>query len=111
MFATNFTPTKHPVNAFKSAIQAAAAEVYKGPPLEGPLRLVAVFVLPRPKRLKGLAREWAPKKPDVDNLFKPFDSLNGMLWRDDSQIVATAIRKVYACGDEQPCVEVEVITL
>ncbi len=111
VFVHNFTPAGHPVQAYKAAMRLAAAAAYKGPPLEGPLRVVAVFVLPRPKRLKTGPRVWAPVKPDVDNLIKPWDSLNGVLWADDKQIVAVAVRKLYAGSDEQPHVDVEVITL
>jgi Holliday junction resolvase RusA-like endonuclease len=112
-FASNYTPTKDPVNAFKAAVQLAAAAAYKGEPLTGPLRVVMTFVLPRPKRLKKNGpREWAPVKPDRDNLMKSWqDALNAMLFVDDSQICDGPVRKVYAAADEQPCVEVEVTTL
>jgi len=36
-------------------------------------------------------------RPDIDNLQKTiFDALNGVLWRDDSQIVQLQARKFYA---------------
>lgn len=39
------------------------------------------------------------KKPDIDNLAKSvLDGLNGIVWKDDSQIVSLHITKVYASG-------------
>ena len=35
------------------------------------------------------------KRPDADNLFKSLDSLNGLLWVDDSIIIDLHIRKRY----------------
>ncbi len=109
----NYTPTKHPVNAFKAATQIAASEAYKGPPLTGPLIVALTFVMPRPKSKNWKSREM-PRyphdgKPDRDNLMKSFqDALNGLLWADDSQIFDGPVRKLVAGGNEQPHVEVEV---
>lgn len=36
------------------------------------------------------------KKPDLDNLVKVLDALNGIVWRDDAQVVSIFARKVYA---------------
>jgi Holliday junction resolvase RusA-like endonuclease len=109
----NFTPTKHPVNSFKAAVQLAASQVYSGPPLEGPVSLSLVFVFPRPGRLiwkkRPMPRLPHTSRPDIENIGKAvFDSLTGTLFRDDAQIVAAALEKTYAAGDEQPHVEVEV---
>jgi Holliday junction resolvase RusA-like endonuclease len=39
------------------------------------------------------------KKPDIDNLAKSIlDGMNGIVWKDDSQIVSLHITKVYASG-------------
>jgi Holliday junction resolvase RusA-like endonuclease len=115
-FAQNYTPAKDPVNTFKAAVRMAAAAAYQGPPLAGPLSVSLTFVMPRPGRLiwkkREMPRVWAPVKPDRDNLEKSLqDTLNGQLWIDDSQIVAGEVRKVYAAGDEQACVEVRVSVL
>jgi len=108
-----YTPTKHPVNGFKASVQSALASVHHGPPLEGPLRLMACFVLPRPKnkiwKTRDMPRLWHAKKPDVDNLLKSLkDAMTGLAWRDDSQVCYVSAVKVVADGDEQPHVEVEV---
>ena len=71
--------------------------------LETPLSLALYFRLPTPK-------SWSKKrteaeisgsgpivKPDFDNLAKAVcDALNGVIYKDDSQIVSAHIRKVYS---------------
>lgn len=106
-FAQNFTPAKHPVQDYKATVRMLAQEHYTGAPIEGPLRLELVFVLPRAKGLiwktKPMPRLWHCSKPDADNLAKSTkDALNGLLWRDDSQIAALRVNKFIASGDEQP---------
>ena len=112
----NFTPKNAPVNAFKALVAMAAAEAYRGPPLEGPVSLAVVFVLPRPGnriwKKRAMPRERHAKKPDRDNLEKSLkDALSGIIWRDDSQVCAGDVQKWIAAGDEQPHVEVTVIPL
>jgi Holliday junction resolvase RusA-like endonuclease len=51
-----------------------------------------------------LAGEQPPaKKPDLDNIVKVLDALNGVVWRDDAQVVSVFARKVYA---EEPGLDV-----
>jgi Holliday junction resolvase RusA-like endonuclease len=112
-FATNYTPARDPVNAFKAAVQMAASQAYSGPPLECPLCMDLVFVFPRPKSVPkklGTGRQWHTVKPDRDNLQKSLqDALNGILYRDDAQICAGSVAKYRAAADEQPHVEVVLI--
>lgn len=59
------------------------------------IRIAVTFFLPRPKSLKKSITEHV-KKPDIDNLVKALlDSLKGIVWRDDSQIVYMSANKVY----------------
>lgn len=52
---------------------------------------------------------WPTKKPDVDNVEKAiFDGLNGIVWRDDVQVVDVVKRKRYA---ETPGVHVAVVEI
>lgn len=74
----------------------------KRAPHAGPVfvELVATFEPPAswPKwqREMALAGEWAhTSKPDIDNLLKVIDGLNGRAWIDDSQIVHATTRKQY----------------
>lgn len=63
--------------------------------LDGPLKLVVNFRLPRPKSLPKRVL-WHTKKPDVDNLVKAVkDAMKGIVYRDDSQVVALYVTKRY----------------
>jgi len=116
VFAQNYTPTKDPVNAFKAKVGQAAEQAYQGPPLQGPLALDLVFVLPRPGYLcwktKPMPRLFHTSKPDADNLAKAVkDALSGLLWRDDCQVCKLTAEKHIAAGDEQPSVLVRLTPL
>jgi len=105
--ATNYTPTKDPVNAFKASVRHGLSQIYQGAPLEGPLKVDLCFVMPRPGRLRWkrrpMPRVWHTIKPDADNLTKSLvDSLTGLLWARDEQIAELHVLKLYAAGDEQP---------
>ena len=107
----NYTPTDSPVNAFKSSVREAARKAYQGAPLEGPLSLMANFVLPRPKKYCRKkdpdGRMWCIVKPDEDNLIKSLkDALKSIVWKDDCQVCRLIATKCYAARDEQPCAEV-----
>lgn len=112
-FAQNYTPAKHPVNAFKAAVQLAARQAYTGPPIEGPVSLAMTAIFPRPKRLMWKSRtmlcEWHTTKPDADNVVKAVkDALSGLLWRDDCQVCQLIVDKWIAGGDDQPGVVIQV---
>jgi Holliday junction resolvase RusA-like endonuclease len=115
-FVHNYTPTKHPVSAFKATIKlAASAKWNAAPPMVGPVRLSLVFYFPRPisqTRKRGNSASWKTTKPDWDNLGKAVsDALNGVLWVDDAQLCDTRVSK-WICGDgEAPGVHVEVTSL
>lgn len=114
-FVNNFTPAKHPVQDFKATVRHACREAYAGAPLDVPIELRVVFIMPRPGRLiwktKPMPRERHCSKPDIDNLLKSLkDALNEIAWRDDGQIFRVDACKMYAAGDEQPCVEVEILS-
>lgn len=78
-----------------SSLCGLVARQYAPPlPLTGALRCELAFHLRAPKVRRSL---WPIKRPDVDNLCKGLlDSWNGVLWEEDSQIVALLIEKVYA---------------
>jgi Holliday junction resolvase RusA-like endonuclease len=85
-------------------------------PLEGAVALsaVATFAIPKSwsKKARAAAIEgcvWHTSRPDGDNIIKAIgDGLNGIAWRDDSQVASTTIIKRYGLI---PGVEVEVIEL
>ena len=87
-----YTPAKTAAWAESAAWEARAA--MKGRALlEGPLvvDLWAVFDPPRsdPHRRDHII------KPDLDNIIKCLDAVNGIVWHDDSQIVKITARKSY----------------
>jgi Holliday junction resolvase RusA-like endonuclease len=76
------------------------------PPLDGPLELNVTFVFPRPKSHYGTGRNagtlkktapiWCATKPDVDKLVRAVaDSMTGIVYRDDSQLVQVTAVKTY----------------
>ncbi len=73
-------------------------------PIEGPLKVRCSFEMPIPKSTSK-KKSWAmacdqikhTKKPDVDNLLKFIcDCLNGVIFKDDSQIIYLAGGKFYS---------------
>ena len=104
---------KGPVDAFKASVRLAAASVYDGPPMESPLCVDILFLMPRTKsqiwKTRPMPRIRHAKKPDRDNLDKAvLDALSGLLWRDDCQVCDGRLQKWIAAGDEQPGVWIEV---
>lgn len=102
------------MNAFKAAVQLAAATEYSGAPLAGPVRLTLDFILPRPKartRKRGGNPSYPhASKPDLDNLCKSVkDALTKLIWHDDSQVAVLVASKRVASGSEQPRVEVSIM--
>jgi len=104
-------PSRHPVIDFKASCRLAASVAYDGPPLDCAVSVRIGFVMPRPKykiwKTKPMPSEPHDKKPDLDNLAKAvLDSLNALIWRDDSLISDLFVSKRIAAGDEQPHVSV-----
>jgi Holliday junction resolvase RusA-like endonuclease len=108
-----FTPQK--TVAYEGLIAHAAQIAMAGRALvEGPVSVALAIDCQVPaswsqkKQRIALAGEVLPTtKPDADNVVKAvFDGLNGVLWRDDVQVVDLMVRKRYAAT---PCVRVEVM--
>lgn len=97
-----FTPAK--TVAYEGLIALAATGAMKGrPPTDHACEVLADAVCAIPKGWSKAKREMAmnrvirpTKKPDADNIAKAIgDGCNGVLWRDDCQIVDIRVRKVY----------------
>jgi crossover junction endodeoxyribonuclease RusA len=86
-----------------------ASQVHDGPPMDGPLSVNLVFVMPRPAATPKRRTPAAVKKPDVDKLARAIlDALTDVVWRDDSQITHLNARKRLAELDEQPGVRIRI---
>ena len=100
--AVAFTPAK--TRTREGIVASAAMDAMKGRAvLIGPVHLSVCAVL-------GVAKSWSKKRradalagielptkrPDLDNIVKLIkDSLNGIVWLDDSQVVKLYASKVY----------------
>ena len=83
-----------PLKNWRASIVEAAHGAYRGPLLTGPLRRDVIFFLTRPKKPKHPVHHIV--KPDFQKLSRPLDdSLTGVIWQDDSQIVAGWTAKYY----------------
>jgi Holliday junction resolvase RusA-like endonuclease len=100
--------------AYEGLVAHAAAQAMAGRPLLDTAVACNVFLdCPVPaswsgkKQRMALGGEVLPTaKPDADNVVKAiFDGLNGVLWRDDVQVVDLRVRKRYSAA---PAVRVEV---
>ncbi len=74
---------------------AAQAHAPIGGPWHGPVALTLLFSLVRPKSLSKKVRHHV-KKPDLDKLARSIkDSLKGVIYYDDSQVMRLTCMKVY----------------
>jgi Holliday junction resolvase RusA-like endonuclease len=70
--------------------------------LQGPIMANVVFHVPIPgswsqKRKEEASGEFVATRPDIDNYEKfYFDVMNGLAYKDDSQIVKTKTQKIYS---------------
>lgn len=102
--------------SYEGDLRAYATEAMRGREIiAGPvlLKMVAIFPIPtswsRKKRAAALAGTVRPTvKPDLDNILKLTDALNGVVWRDDAQVVTGTQMKVYG---ERPALRLEVIPI
>ena len=102
-FVQTYTPDK--TRNYESLIKEAAIEAMgSSEPLETPVNLYLYIRAPIPKSLpkkrieaclNGL--EKPIKKPDASNVLKSIeDAMNGVVYKDDSQIVNIHVAKVYS---------------
>ncbi len=104
-FMQAYTP-KDTQNYEAWARQCATQAMGERDLLQGPVTLDAMFHLPVPaswpqwKRAAALDRQIRPEgRPDLDNLLKALtDAFNGIVWRDDAQLIKFTAEKVY--GDQ-----------
>lgn len=114
-FVTLYTPAE--TRSYEGMIRLAAERAMRGRlPIEGPviMMMAAVFDVPKgySKKRRAVAiesGEFPTKKPDLDNIAKVVvDAMNGVVFKDDCQIVSTRYSKVYGLA---PMVAVTVTPL
>jgi len=91
-FAHAYTPEK--TRNFEAYVRYCAQEHAPDVPLDCPLNCRVQFIFSRPKSLPKKVFHHT-KKPDLDNLVKILDALNGIIWVDDSRIVSLEVNKIY----------------
>jgi Holliday junction resolvase RusA-like endonuclease len=98
----HYTPQK--TRSYESLIFGAAIDAMGSrPPFEEAveLELCAVYAIPaswsEKKRQRAMVGEIKPtKKPDLDNVLKVWnDALNGVVYRDDAQVIIAFVEKRY----------------
>lgn len=100
---------------YKHYVRLAAQQHAPAVLLEGPLGIAVTAYRPMPKYLsknpiKAAAAErgdiFPVSKPDADNYLKGItDALNGVMWKDDSQVVDAFVKKRYSA---RPRIEVKI---
>ncbi|AJX59848.1 RusA family crossover junction endodeoxyribonuclease [Burkholderia pseudomallei] len=109
------TPPK--TRAYEHQVATLARAAMRGRlPFDGPIRVLIEIDVEIPKtwpkyrRADALAgRVWPSVKPDIDNCAKAIlDGMNGIAYRDDTQIVIALLSKRYA-SDAQVRIAVEEI--
>lgn len=102
-FTGAYDPSKDIKKNFLLTVQNKAPKE----PISGPIGITIIFYMPRTKghyrtgKNASMLRDDAPEfhisRPDVDNFCKlVFDSLNGIFWKDDSQICRLFSEKLYS---------------
>ena len=102
-FVQAYTPQK--TRTYETLIKDAARQAMGGSePLETPVSLYLYIRVPIPasatkKRLQAIAdgSEKPIKKPDASNILKSVeDGMNGVVYKDDSQIINIHVTKVFS---------------
>lgn len=102
-FVTTYTDQK--TKTYEQTIKAwAQRAIGSGSPLEGPVSVDLYIRIGVPasttKKLTEacIRNEKLPtKKPDIDNIIKAYlDAINGIVYKDDTQVVRLSAKKVYS---------------
>ena len=109
-FVKTYTPEK--TASYENFVKLCYLNKYKGQKLDGEIvaEIIAYFPIPKSfskkKRAEAIEGKIKPtKKPDTDNIAKTIlDSLNGIAFEDDKQVVALLVKKLY--GEEAKVVVV-----
>lgn len=98
----HYTPEK--TRIWAATIAAQAVKHRPEPLLDGPLELIAIFYLARPKS-SPKSRKWPDTRPDLDNLEKAVtDALHGIVYYNDSRICRMVVEKRFG----EPRIEISI---
>jgi len=104
-FSNGRTYTDEKTRNAEAWIRQCAMEQVGNIHLECPLSVEMVIEVAVPKSWSKTKREAArigtlraTGRPDLDNCFKMCDALNGIVWKDDAQIVEATISRRYAAS-------------
>ena len=113
-----FTRTYDPSAKDKKDFLLQAMQYKPKSPILGEVHIRVWFCMPRPKshyrtgKFAGILKDstkiphWHTSRPDIDNICKfVMDSLNGVFWKDDSQICQVTAYKIY---DSRPRVVIQI---
>jgi Holliday junction resolvase RusA-like endonuclease len=91
-------------------VKAVALQHRPATVIEGPLHVDLVFQVPAPIRRNPTGVP--DRKPDLENYLKgTLDALNGVIYRDDAQIVSLTARKLYTDAAHSPGVLIAVLPI
>lgn len=96
------------LKAWESCVRDAAQRVVGEQYFTEAVRMQIEFWFPRPKSVSAKKRPHLTTKPDLSKLIRGAeDALNGVLFRDDSQIIAIIATKAYVEGPAGANITVE----
>lgn len=105
------TTGRQKLSSWRAEVAREAANVASGVLMEGPVAVEINFVMPKPKSApKG--KIFCDKKPDIDKLIRStFDSMTGVLYKDDSQVARVKATKTYVSPEEPAGAHVRIYQL
>ena len=102
-----FTPKE--TAQYEKLVKEWASLIYRKPPSEKAVKVVMHFYMAKAKTNKKV---FHTQTPDIDNLAKSVcDALNGIVLKDDCQIVELVLSKVFCEIDKQPYVSLQIFEL
>ena len=93
-----YTPTQ--TKSYEALVGWKCREVYKQLPTDKPVTVAIEINLSLPKTTKNRIGDWCMKNTDIDNVGKIIlDSLNGIAYLDDKQVVELNVMKKWNSSD------------
>lgn len=95
---------------WRKTVATAAKEAHPNhTPDKAPYRLEITFIMPRTKAMKDKHAPPMTQRPDIDKLERAvLDSLTGVIWEDDSQVVTVFKHKRRAHPNEEIGAEITI---